>query len=413
MTSGERDGILSCRARDFSVAIAPPLEFFTRSVWARRHAQPGIADLAFGTPHEMPLPGVVNALRDWSQPLTRDWFGYRTSDADAQAEVAALLRDWYGLPFAPADVALTNGGMAALSLAMKTVADPGDEVIVILPAWFHYEPLITEAGLRPVSVASLPDTFDLDIAAIDAAITPRTRVVIVNSPHNPTGRIYTAEALQELASMLNAAAQRIGSPIAILSDEPYRRIVFGNQHPSSPVQYYADTLVAYSYSKVLLIPGQRLGFLAVSPSLGEREALREAVVATQVASSWSFPNALLQHALADLNQLSISIPRLQRKRDRMLEGLRAIGYETLTADGTFYLLVRSPWEDDEAFVAMLAEHDVLVMPGALFRLPGWFRISLTANDDMIERSLTGFATAWRAAQYMPPMQREDGEKCPA
>jgi aspartate aminotransferase len=402
---------VSHRARRFARAVESPLEFFTRSVWAGRRAQPGVADFAFGSPHEMPLPGVVNALREWSQPLTRDWFGYRTSDQDAQAEVVTLLRDWYGLPFSSGDVALTNGGMAALALALHAVADSGEEVIVSLPAWFHYEPLIVAAGLRPVLVQAHPVTFDLDLDAIVAAITPRTRVVVVNSPHNPTGRIYTPELLRELAARLDVASAGRDRPIVILSDEPYRKLALDGCVPASPVQVYGPTLVAYSYSKVLLIPGERLGFLAVSPGMPSREELQAALVATQIAHAWAFPNTVLQHALADLNRLSISVPRLQRKRDRLAAELRAIGYELLPPEGTFYMLVRSPWDDDEAFVDLLADHGVLVMPGRLFHLPGWFRVSLTASDDMLERGLTGFASAWRAAQFATPsIRRVDVER---
>jgi aspartate aminotransferase len=242
-----------------------------------------------------------------------------------------------------------------------------------------------------------PATFDLDIAAIVAAMSPRTRAIIVNSPNNPTGKIYPPATLQHLATALTEASQRSGRPIYLLSDEAYSRIVFDGQPYDSPTAYYPDSFLIYTYGKTLLTPGQRLGYVVLAPTMPGREQMRTALDLSQLVSGYAVANALLQHALADLEALSIDIVQLQRKRDRMIEGLRAIGYEVHVPEGTFYLLPKAPWADDRAFADLLLSHDIAVLPGMWVELPGYFRISLTANNEMIERSLLGFAAAWEHA----------------
>jgi aspartate aminotransferase len=383
-------------------ATIQPLLRFMQGSYGRLAGQPDVADFAVGNPHELPLPGVVAALQRWAVPQHKDWFAYPGSLPEAQATVAASLAAWRGLPFAPADIALTNAGFGALAVGLKAVTDPGDEVIFSLPPWFFYEFLCVESGLTPVKVRHDPATFDLDLPAIAAAITPRTRVVIVNTPCNPTGKIYPPETLAALARLLEDASRRNGRAIYILSDEAYARIVFDGRRFHSPTAHYPNTLLAYSYGKVLLAPGQRIGFLALPPAMPDRERVRESVFLAQMACAYAFPNALLQRALGDLDALSIDIAHLQRKRDRLVAALREIGYELHIPEGTFYLLPKSPWPDDVAFVDLLAEHRILALPGTVAEVPGYFRLSLTASDAMIDRALPGFAAALAQAQTSAP-----------
>jgi aspartate aminotransferase len=377
-------------------------QFMSQSAWARRRFEPGIADFAFGNPHDMPLPAYIETLQRHAFPENKDWFAYKNSEPASQAIVAASLRDFTGVPFEPADIAMTTGGFAALAAGLKAVTEPGDEVIYSLPPWFCYEMMIVDNGLIPVKVRIAPATFDLDLAAIEAAISPRTRVMIVNTPHNPTGKIYPPPTLERLASLLDEASHRNGRRIYLLSDEPYNRIVFDGNHFHSPAAYYPHTLIAYSYGKVLLTPGQRIGYLAIPPGIEGREELHTSIFLAQGASGYTWPNALLQHALADLEKLSIDIPRLQRKRDRMVGALREMGYAVHVPEGTFYLLPQSPLKDDVVFAALLAERDIFVLPGTIAEIPGYFRISLTVNEEMIERSLGGFAAAMKAARAHEP-----------
>jgi aspartate aminotransferase len=209
----------------------------------------------------------VSALRTAITPQREDWFASKEYEPAAQEAAAASLGDLTGLPFEPDDILLTTGGFAALSVGMKAVADPGDKVIYSLPPWIAYEALLVEAGLVPVKVRIELETLDLDVDAIAAAITPHTRIVIVNTPNNPTGRVHGPETLGRPATVLEEASLRNGRRIFLLSDEPYNRIVFDGGRFRTPAEFYPHTLVAYSYGKTLLAPGQRIGYLALPPAL--------------------------------------------------------------------------------------------------------------------------------------------------
>jgi aspartate aminotransferase len=387
-------------ARARAVASIPSLlrvqEFL--GAHARRQHDPGICDFTLGNPHQMPQEAYVAALREQLEPRDESWFAYKTNGTEAQAAAAQSLRRLLEMPFEPEDIHLTTGGFTAIAMAMKAVADPGDEVVYSLPPWFMYEPIITEAGLVPVKVRINPESFDLDLEAIGSALTPRTRVVIVNSPNNPTGRIYPEALLVKLAAVLDVASERNGRRIYLLSDEAYNRIVYDEARFHSPAEYYPYTLLAYSNGKTHLAPGQRVGYLALPPTMPDRDALREILSALQVAMGWIYPNALLQYALPALETFSIDVGQLQRKRDRLYEELTGMGYRLHRPEGSFYLFPQSPVADDEAFTESLATRNVYVLPGVLFETPGFFRISLTANEDMVERSLPAFAEAIRAAE---------------
>lgn len=368
-------------------------EFLESSAFARHQNKPGICDFAFGNPQQMPPERYVESLRTVLTPRNAQWFAYKTNVAEARAAAAASLHRLLGLPFEEEDVFLTTGAFTAIPLALKAVADPGDEVIFSLPPWFFYEPLLIEAGLVPVKVRVDPETFDLDLAAIGAAVSPRTRMVIVNTPNNPTGRIYPPAELAKLAALLEEASVRNGRRIYVLSDEAYSRIVFDGTQFHSPAEFYPYTLISYTVGKTHLAPGQRIGYLALPPAMPERGDLREVLAALQMALGWIYPNALMQYALPLLEQFSIDIEELRRKRDLLVDALTGMGYRLQSPEGSFYLFVHSPIADDEAFVDALAQSGVFVLPGVLFETPGYFRISLTASQEMIERSLPVFAAA--------------------
>lgn len=375
-------------------SLAPLLQFVEDSPYARLAAEPGIADFAFGNPQEMPLPAFVQALQTWVVPQNKDWFAYGQSIESAQVAVAATLSARRGQAFAPDDILMTNGAFAGLSVCLMTLMDPGDEVIFISPPWFFYESMIAAYGGTPVRVKIDPVTLDLDLEAIAQAITPRTRAIIVNSPHNPTGKVYTPATLTALGDILRQASAAHGRTIYLLSDEAYCRILFDGRDYPSPTQFYAHSLMIYTYGKTLLIPGQRIGYIALPPDLPGRAEIGQALFAAQTLVGWAFPNNVMQYALPELEDLTIDLAHLQAKRDRMVAELSAAGYTLHTPEGTFYLVVKSPWEDDLAFCELLGQHGILVMPGAVFEMPGHFRISLTANDAMIERALPGFAAAY-------------------
>lgn len=392
---------ISKRSQEEMQSIARLFRFISGPIWQRlEDGDADICDFVFGNPHEMPLAGFTAALQRHIVPQNQQWHAYKNSERSSQEIIAASLAAQRDMRFEVDDILMTNGAFAGLAVVLHTLVNPGEEVIFISPPWFFYESSIIAAGGKAVRVKVKPDNFDLDIEAIRSAITPRTRAIIVNSPHNPTGKIYPPETLVELARVLEEASAANGQPIYLISDEAYSRIIFDNREYYSPLAYYANSLLVYTYGKTLLTPGERLGYIALSPAMEDREMLRGALMTAQFSIGYAFPNAVLQHSLADLEKLSIDVPHLQEKRDWMVAALREMGYNVHTPEATFYLLVKSPLEDDETFVDLLISLNIMVLPGAIAEMPGYFRISLTANDDMIRRALPGFRTAIERARTM-------------
>ncbi|MBV9563916.1 MAG: aminotransferase class I/II-fold pyridoxal phosphate-dependent enzyme [Bradyrhizobium sp.] len=386
---------VSSRIKDVQAASRSLNAFYFQSRYGKRRAAPDICDFTFGNPHEMPLPEIVSAIRTHAVPKDENWFAYKASEAEPRSFLAEHVGRELGLAFEPADIALTSGAFAAIALIFHLTLDQGDEAIFSEPAWFCYEPMLLAAHAVPRKVALAAPSFDLDLSAIDAAIGQKTKLVIVNTPHNPTGRIYTGRMLRDLADLLERASARVGHRIYLLSDEPYRRLRFDGRAFDSPASFYPWTFISYSYGKVLLSPGQRLGYMAISPLMPpeERRAFQQAAFPAQVAIGWSFPNAVMQYAVPDLEKLSIDQAALARRRDRLLPVLRQAGCEPLVPEGTFYLWSRWPDGEPDRHWSALADRDVFVLPGSLMNAEHYFRISLTASDAMVEKALPVFAQA--------------------
>lgn len=391
---------VSARSRAAAAETAH-LEALIAATGTFEAADPDACVFTFGNPHEMPLAGLVEALKTSAEPRSVDWFAYKASDDEPRAFLARSLSQELGLPFEPADVALTAGAFGAIGLAFHLLTDPGDEVVIPKPGWFLYTPMLRQAGVVPVEAPLDPVTWDLDLDAIDAAITVRTRMVVVNSPHNPTGRVYGPQMWDALTEVLERASERIGRRIYLLSDEPYRRIRFDGIPFASPAAHYPWTLIDYSYGKVLLAPGQRLGYLALSPLMpeAERRALSAGAFPVQASLGWAFPEAIMQHSVEALETLSIDVAELQAKRDLLLDALTGWGYDLVRPEGTFYLWGAAPGGDAVAFTRWLGERSVHVMPGTIFGQPAHIRLCLTATRDMVERALPAFEAAasvpWR------------------
>jgi aspartate aminotransferase len=378
-------------------------DFRQHSGYEQRRRDPGVLDFTFGDPHDPPPATYVEILREAAVPQDELWFAYKQSERPAREAAAASLARHTGIPFGADDLHLTTGGFTAISTALKVAGDPGDEVIYSLPPWFLYEGLVLEAGMVPVKVSIDRETFDLDLDAIASAITPRTRIVIVNSPNNPTGRIYPPATLQALAGLLEEASARNGRRIFLVSDEAYNRVVYPGATFHTPLEFYPSTFLAYSYGKTLLSPGQRIGYLAIRPDMPGAEEVHAAIEAIQISGGWLFPNAVMQYALPRLEaEVPFDIALYQRKRDTMVSALAEIGYDVHRPEGAFYLFPRSPLADDQAFARILADLGVLVLPGAMFETPGFFRICLTATLDTIEASLPRFAAALATATGRAP-----------
>ncbi|TMG47826.1 MAG: aminotransferase class I/II-fold pyridoxal phosphate-dependent enzyme, partial [Chloroflexi bacterium] len=241
------------------------LEFF--EWFSARGTRAGIADFVAGNPQEMPLPEYVAAIKKWSEPRRKDWFAYHMNVPEARRAIVASLSEHRGIRFAAEDIALTTGAFAGLEVAMRAVCDEGDEVIYLTPPWFFYDGIAKGLGLLPVKVRVDMTTFDIDVPAVERAITARTRAIIVNSPNNPTGKAYPRATLDRLAAVLEAASERNGRAIYLLSDEAYCRILYDGRHYESPTESYPRSILIYTYGKQLLTPGERIGYLALPPTM--------------------------------------------------------------------------------------------------------------------------------------------------
>ncbi|MBT9315296.1 aminotransferase class I/II-fold pyridoxal phosphate-dependent enzyme [Leptothoe spongobia] len=363
-------------------------QFYAEATYMKRRTEPGSLDFTIGDAHELPPKGFVEALQKWSVPQNEGWYGYKESLIQARTVVSSSLQERRGLAIDPEDIFMTSGTMVGLAICLKMLTEAGDEVILNLPPWLGYRRLVHLSGATPVGIPVKAETFALDLEAIAAAITERTRAIIINSPHNPTGKVFSEKTLQSLGDILSEASKTYGRPIYLISDETFSRIVFDSRLCPSPTQFYPFSFLVYGYSKTLMAPGQRVGYLALSPTMPEREQIREVISMLQSSIfGWCFPSALMQYALVDLEKINPDIEHLQYKRDWLVRELREMGYEVQPPEATFFLLVKSPWQDDEAFSRLLADHGVFVFPGTPQEIPGYFRVSLTGSENMISLAL--------------------------
>lgn len=382
--------------RDRIATLQGSLPFFTwyaSSPHRMGEGQADAIDLLFGNPHDMPIREYVEVIRRHTEPQDPSWFAYMLDHPPAQEVAAADLGAHTGFPWHADDVAMTTGGWGAIAIAMRMLTQPGDEVIYYDPPWFFYDILVRGAEAVPVILTLEAPRFSPDPQRLADAITSRTRAVLINTPHNPSGRVLDTAELDAVGDVLRDASNRHGRPIHLLSDEAYRRIAFDGRRAPSPAEHYDHTLVLYSYGKQLLAPGQRIGYLAISPRIpeDERVRLRAAATTARFVNSFGFPSNVLQRALPDFHHLCIDLVALERRRDRLIPVLEEHGYQPTTPEGTFYIMARSPEPDDEAFAARMAEDQLFVLPGSVVRMPGWFRISLTASDAMVDEATRRFA----------------------
>jgi aspartate aminotransferase len=353
---------------------------------------PDACDFIAGNPQEMAAAEYVEAIQAAMQPTSATYFQYGPPPRASVEAAAKALGPRLGIELRPDDVFLTRGASSGLSVALSTVVDDGDEVIFLSPPWFFYETMIVSKGATPVRVKLAPPRFDVDAGGVEAAITPRTRALIINTPNNPTGRVYTEENLRELADVLRRASEKHGRTIYLLSDEAYGRILFDGRSLVTPARFYPATFMIHTYSKTLLAPSQRLGYMAIAPDMPDQETVRLSIFMNSMMLG-AIPDTGMSNALPALEEMIIDIPAIERRRDRMVDALTEMGYELDSPEGAFYLLVRSPIPDAAAFCDQLTESHVYGLPGDAFEMPGWFRLSLTATDAMVNRALPVFGDA--------------------
>lgn len=349
-----------------------------------RFGEDQVADLSIGNPDFPPPPAFSEALGRIAAGPPMHAYMPNAGYPDVRERIAENLRRRELLPGVGADhVVMTTGAAGALNVTLKAILEPGDEVIVVRPYFVEYTFYIDNHGGRMVEVESAPDG-DLDTDAIAAAIGPSTRAVIVNSPNNPSGRLYAVERLDHLARVLREASERLGRPVFLLSDEPYREMLFGGRRFVSPASRYANSFLCYSWSKAFSISGERIGYLAVNPRLETTDWPLTMGALAMCNRMLGFVNApaLMQRVIAEAVDAMPDIAHYEAKKDLLCAALRRAGYRFAEPEGTFYIFPETPG-DEADFVARAKERLLLVVPGSAFGRPGHFRISFAAPDSTV------------------------------
>ena len=309
-----------------------------------------------------------------------------------RAAIADSIARRWGIPAKAEHVYMTVGAAASIAISLGAISNPGDEVIVPTPYFPEYKVWIETMGCSIVEVPTQVPSFQLDVEAMGAAVTAKTAAVIINSPNNPVGAVYTRENLEALAAMLRAKEEEFGHPIYLISDEPYREIVYGAEVPYVPT-IYPRTLVCYSYSKALSLPGERVGYVYVSDTMDAEEADRVffAVAGAGRAHGYICAPVLFQRVVAACVDEPSDVAAYAENRRILTEGLDALGYEYVQPDGAFYLWVRALEPDAQAFSDQAKKHELLLVPSDSFGVPGWVRLSYCIAKKTIEDSMPAFA----------------------
>ncbi len=376
-----------------------------RGSWIRKMFEEGIAlrqqfgdenvfDLSLGNPIMEPPPEFFTELRriaDSPEPGLHRYMpnaGY----VETRAAVADQLKEETGLAFDAGNIVMTCGAGGALNVVFKTLLDSGDEVIIFSPFFVEYRFYVDNHG-GSCRVVPPDENFLPDMDAFRAAFNEHTKAVLINSPNNPSGVLYSAELLREMAQVIQQKESELDREIFLLSDEPYRKILFDGIEYPHIFGHHVRSIVATSHSKDLALPGERIGYIAVHPDYDGNPELVDGLVFCNRTLGFVNAPALMQHIVAKLQSVTVNVDEYRDKRNFLYDNLTQLGYSLVKPQGAFYMFPKSPLEDDVAFVAELQKHNVLVVPGTGFGLPGYFRISYCVDDRTLRGALPGFKAA--------------------
>ncbi len=388
------------------------IQFMESGSWIRKmfeegarlkaiHGNDNVFDFSLGNPN-VPPPPVVNAkLLEIIQKNDPGMHSYMPNAGlpETRAAVADYLSREHNLSLTGDQVIATCGAAGALNIILKALLDSGDEVLVPAPYFVEYGFYADNHG-GTLKVVPTLDDFTLNIEAIENAIGPQTKIVLINSPNNPSGQIYSSASLDELAEVLTRKSRELGRAIYLVSDEPYRKIVYDGAAVPCILDHYPHSIMATSYSKDLSLPGERIGFAVVNPEAEDADRIMGAMTLANRILGFVNAPALMQRIISSLQGVCVDVAAYGRKRDLLVSALKKFGYELINPPGAFYLFPRSPLPDDVQFVKLLQDENILVVPGSGFGGPGHFRIAYCVDDQTIERSLPGFERALNKARSM-------------
>ncbi len=361
---------------------------------AKKYGKENVFDFSLGNPN-VPAPKSVNEsikrIVDEEDSVILHGYMSNAGYEDVRLAIAQSLNKRFGTAFSEKNIIMTVGAAGGLNVALKSILDPQDEVIVFAPYFGEYKNYVSNFDGKLVEVNPNPPTFEPDYKDFESKISAKTKAVIINNPNNPTGIIYKKEWIEKLASILNKKQQELNTCIYLISDEPYRELVFKDVEVPYLTKYYANTIVGYSYSKSLSLPGERIGYLVVPDEADSFEELTAAMgVATRILGFVNAPS-LQQKLIKNCLNEKTDIEAYNKNRIKLYEGLKALGFECVEPEGAFYLFMKSPEEDDKEFVKVAKEYNILMVPASSFGVKGYVRIAYCVAYDTIERSLSQFA----------------------
>ena len=377
----------------------------SRGSWIRRMFEEGnrlkekygsdnVFDLSLGNPIIEPPPKFKAELKRVANTEIPGMHRYMENAGyrETRTAVALQLSTETGIQFTPNDIVMTSGAAGAINVILKTVLNRNEEVIVFAPYFLEYDNYIDNHG-GITRVVPTDDLFIPKLDALEQAITGKTKAVIINSPNNPTGVVYSKDFVSRLTGLLQKKAAELSQPIYLISDEAYRKIIYDGLTYPQIFHHYSESIVAYSHSKDLALPGERIGHIALHPECKNHNELMEGFIFCNRVLGFVNAPAFMQRVVCNLQDTTVSVADYQNKRDFLYNNLAAMGYSLLKPQGTFYMFPKSPDKDEIAFVKELQEHNILVVPGSGFGTPGYFRISYCVEDRTLEGSLNGFKRA--------------------
>ncbi len=352
-----------------------------------------VYDFSIGNP-SVPTPQCVNdaikELVDTSDSISLHGYTSAQGDAEVRKTVADHLNKKYGAKVSADNIYMTCGAAAALSIVMNACMQPGDECLVIKPYFPEYGVYIERSGAKVVEVDPEDKTLQIDIDNVEAAINENTKAIVINSPNNPSGVVYKKDKVEALCELLKKKEEEYGHPIFIITDEPYRELIYDDIELPYLINYYDNTFSCYSYSKALSMPGERIGYVVVSPKIANYEDAYAAVCGSGRALGYVCAPSLWQKVVAKCVDATADISIYKKNRDLFYNSLTEMGFECVYPDGAFYLFVKAMEEDSRAFSAKCKEHEILVVPADSFGMPGYVRVSYCVETKQIEDALPAF-----------------------
>lgn len=365
-----------------------------------KYGRENVFDFSLGNPDAPTPPEVNKAIKDIvDEESDLILHGYMSNAGfeDVRQTIAEHINKTQGTNFSAKNILMTVGAASGLNVALKTILNPGEEVVIFKPYFLEYNWYVSNFDGVVVQAETDKTTFQPDLAAFEACITNKTRVVLVNSPHNPTGVVYSEETIQGIAAILEKKQKELGRTIFIIADEPYRELAYDGIQVPYVTKYYANTIVAYSYSKSLSLPGERIGYLVIPDELEESELVFDtASNANRIIGCVNAPS-LQQKVIARCVDAKVDLDYYDKNRKALYEGLTECGFSCVMPQGAFYLFVKSPVENEEEFCQAAKKYNILMVPGSAFAGPGYVRLAYCVSYETIVNSMAGFKKL--AAEY--------------